>query len=79
VGRLSTSGGYAGETWNIPANELNGPAPGVVRIVVETPARQPRRRRVRVEADYPANSDTRARQSKEVSWDLDRDTKEGRS
>jgi hypothetical protein len=77
--RLATSGNYEGETWKIPASELNGPAPGVVRIVVETPASQPRRRRVRVEADYPANSDSRARQSKEVIWDLDRDKREGRS
>src|SRR4051794_6380407 len=42
--RISASGDYAGETWNVAADELNGPAPGVVRIVVETPAGQPRRR-----------------------------------
>jgi hypothetical protein len=71
VARLSASGEYVGETWELSASELNGPAPGVVRIVVATPAAQPARRRVRVEADYPARSQHSVRQSKDQMVELD--------
>src|SRR5690349_24829298 len=57
LARLATSADYAGETWEIAAQELGGTAPAVVRITVERPAAQPVRRRVRVEADYPSKSE----------------------
>jgi Tfp pilus assembly protein PilV len=67
VARLSQSADYKGETWELSADDLGGPAPGLVKIEVKTIESQPTRRRVRVQADYPRGADRRARQSKELT------------
>jgi hypothetical protein len=62
--RLASDAGYAGETWELSPKDLDGVAPGVVRIVVEPLEGRPRGRRVRVQADYPRDPPLRARRSR---------------
>jgi hypothetical protein len=49
---------------------LNAAAPGVVRIVIETPRAKPNRRLVHIEAEFPATAGSIVRQSKDLVWDL---------
>ena len=67
---LASDGGYTGQTWRIPADELGGKDGAVVKITVERPPEQPGRRRVHVRADYPDHPRHRARKSKQVIVDL---------
>jgi len=66
--RLAADRTYAGETWRITAEDFGPTAAtdveAVVKIEVETVARQPERRLVRVQADYPDHPEHRARQSR---------------
>jgi hypothetical protein len=66
LARLDHSGDYAGETWEIPAEDLGGRGSASVLIRVEKVADRPDRRKVRVQADYPSGSSLRARQSREI-------------
>ena len=65
VTRLSASGDYAGEVWEIPAEEFGGRGSAKVSIRVEGVADHSDRKKVRVQADYPAGSSLQARQSRE--------------
>jgi hypothetical protein len=70
--RLEKDPNYRGETWKISADDLGGPAPGVVTIEVE-PGRGPdaaRRRLVTVRADYPPEAPQRVRVTRAASHDL---------
>lgn len=64
--RLAAKPDFAGETWNIPAEQLGGSYAAVVRIRVESVRDQPKSRLVRVEADYPDHPQDRARESREA-------------
>ncbi len=68
--RLAASADYTGETWEVPAEELGGRAPGTVAIAVEPVPEHPERRKVKVRADYPAGSDRRSRQSREIEMSI---------
>jgi hypothetical protein len=68
--RLTADPGYTGETWNIPAAELDGRHPAKVVIAVRPAADRPQRRIVRVEADFPDHPQFRARFNKEIVVDL---------
>jgi Tfp pilus assembly protein PilV len=68
--RLEADSSYAGETWTIPPEELDGRDPASVSISVETSAGQPSRRVVRVVADYPSQFQDRVRRSRQVVLDL---------
>ncbi len=64
--RLAEPGDYAGETWEVPAEDLGGRGAGTVAIRVEPIADRPGRWRVRVRADYPSGSALRARRTREM-------------
>ena len=70
VARLAANADYAGETWNIPAEELAGGEAAVVRIHAETIADQPDRRAIHVEADYPDDPQHRCRKIKQIVADI---------
>lgn len=61
--RLSESGDYRGETWDLAAADLGGRDGGRVVIVVEPSAGRPDRRLVHVRADYPTDPTRRARRT----------------
>ena len=66
VARLGSPGDYAGETWEVAAEELGGRGAATVAIRVEKLPDRPDRRRVHVQADYPIGSNLRSRQSREI-------------
>ena len=66
LARLSASGDYAGENWEIPSEDLGGRGPATVAIQVNRAADQPDHRKVRVQADYPSGSTLRSRQSRDL-------------
>ena len=66
VTRLEASSDYAGENWEIPAEDLGGRGSATVSIKVEKVADGPDRRTVRVQADYPIGSSLWTRQSREI-------------
>jgi type II secretory pathway component PulK len=63
--RLVADANYAGETWTIPAEELDGNG-GVARIRVEAVADKPGAHRVSIEADYPDDPQHRSRCTKQI-------------
>ena len=68
--RLAADPTYGGETWSVPAAELDGKAGAAVRIRVEPIDGRADRRLVRVEADYPDAPHHRARRSKQAFIDV---------
>jgi hypothetical protein len=60
--RLAGQPGYTGETWDVPAAELAGPAQ--VQITVEPVENESSRRSVTVVAVYPVQATLRARLSR---------------
>lgn len=62
--KLSASGAYLGETWEIPAESLRSRDGAVVRIVVERVDGDSRRRRVTARADFPREGPSRARETR---------------
>jgi Tfp pilus assembly protein PilV len=64
--QLAADAAYRGETWTIPAKELDAHNAAVVRIEVQTVSESPKARRVRVQADFPNHPEHRARQTKET-------------
>ena len=68
--QLAASAEYAGETWDLTAQELSQDATGVITIEVEAVAGQPDLRLVRVLADYLRDGERRARHSVEVKVKL---------
>jgi hypothetical protein len=84
LARIAADRDYTGETWSISAADLGLPEPGqpsssakeadragVVTIVVDRPAGETNRRRIRVQADYPRGEPHRSRHSQEISLDLE--------
>jgi hypothetical protein len=65
VAKLRSSQDYRGETWHVPAEQLDGISPGVVEINVAAVSDQPNQLHVSVRADFPSDSDRRSRQSRE--------------
>jgi len=70
MARLDESADYAGETWNIPADQIGGASAGKVVIHVEPFQGQPSRRRVRATADFPDDPVRRHRHTQQVLVDL---------
>lgn len=68
--RLAADPDYRGETWHVPADELDGKAAAVVRIEIEPDGAIESRRQIRVQADYPDTSLNRARCSRQIAVDL---------
>ncbi len=84
LARITADRDYTGETWSIsatdlglseeglPGNSAQKPlTAGVVTIVVDRPAAETNRRRIRVQADYPRDEPRRSRHSQEISLDLE--------
>lgn len=67
VARLAADPGYAGETWEIPARELDSADDATVTIAVEKPAGDPKRRTIRARADYPRDPPRRARSTRQMT------------
>jgi hypothetical protein len=68
--QLAADAAYTGELWKIPAADLGGNEPGLVKIDVKTVADQSNRRLVKVEADFPDDPLDRVRYSKELTLEL---------
>jgi Tfp pilus assembly protein PilX len=68
--RLAEKADYAGETWNISAEELSARDAAAVEIRVAAVADHPDRRTIEVVADYPVELVHRARASKQIVVDL---------
>jgi type II secretory pathway component PulK len=64
--RLNGPTDYSGETWNIPAAELDGDSAGSVRIEVQMVPDQPKQRLVLVEAHFPDKADLGAVQRRRI-------------
>ncbi len=73
--RLKADAGYTGETWKLSADDLGGPDPGLVTIVVETSEEHADQRALNVRAEYPAGSSHAVRQSKRLLRGRDEDAK----
>jgi len=63
--RLAADPDYKGETWEVPARDLDSADDALVAITVE-PARGAKGRTVRVQADYPRDPTRRARHSRVI-------------
>jgi Tfp pilus assembly protein PilV len=59
--RLNGDADYAGETWQVPAEEIGGSDRAEVRIEIASVAEQPEQRRVTVLAVYPLDDDVARR------------------
>jgi Tfp pilus assembly protein PilX len=66
IARLNASAEFAGETWEVSAEDLGGRGAATVAIQVEKVPDRPARRKVRVQADFPIGSSLRSRQSIET-------------
>ena len=62
--RLAADPKYAGETWVVPAEALDGRSGATVSIEVQTLAEQPHRRAVRARADFPDQPEWRVRRTR---------------
>jgi hypothetical protein len=65
--KLAASPAYAGETWDLPAEELGGGHTGRVTISVEGPAKGVGLKRLRVRAEYPRDGALSIRLTKEIT------------
>ena len=62
--KLAAARDYTGETWTVPAEDLDARDAGLIAIQVEPVPDHPTRRRVTIVADFPRDADQRARQRK---------------
>jgi len=65
--RLQIDVNYPGETWNIPAADLNGRDSGRVRITVRKADKGSDGHRVTVEAVYPVGTERQVKRTKRIS------------
>lgn len=65
--QLAADPKYAGESWEVKAEELGGQHAGLVTIAVQAPEGDSKRRRIEVKADYPRDQDERSRISKALT------------
>ena len=68
--KLAEKADYSGETWELPAETLQGHDAAVVHIAVESVAGKSERRRVTARADYPRDGTSRARQTRVVEMNI---------
>jgi hypothetical protein len=59
---------YTGETWLVPAEELNSQYSGTIVIAVAADDANAKRRRATIEAHYPDEPVNRTRVVKEIVW-----------
>lgn len=69
--RLAADREYAGETWNLSADDLGTGRAAVVTIDVQEVENDAGRRAVRVRADYPNDSQQRVRQTKQIVVEIE--------
>jgi len=67
VHHLETDPNYQGETWTIPAADLNNRDSGRVRIAIRKPADGSAGRILNVEAIYPVGTPRQAKRTKQIS------------
>ncbi len=67
LARLAADPAYAGETWEVPALELDSPDPALVTITVARAPGENKQQEIRAEADYPREPSRRARYTKALS------------
>jgi Tfp pilus assembly protein PilX len=67
LARLAADPAYAGETWEIPARELDSPDPALVTITVGRAPGDDKHQEIRSQADYPREPSRRARYTKALS------------
>lgn len=68
--QLSTNPDYKGETWQIPAEEINGRHAGIVKIEIGPLTGYAEKRNVLIRADFPAGDLQRIRKSKQIVINL---------
>ncbi|HZW32326.1 MAG TPA: hypothetical protein VFF52_16555 [Isosphaeraceae bacterium] len=66
LARLTADPGYKGETWEVPARDLDSADDALVAITVEPARGGAHGRTVRVQADYPRDPTRRARHSRVI-------------
>jgi hypothetical protein len=66
IARLAADRGYTGETWEVPARDLDAVDDALVTITIEPARGVGQGRTVRVQADYPRDPTRRARHSRVV-------------
>jgi hypothetical protein len=64
--RLAADPKYAGETWAVPAEALDGRSAATVTIEVETLPEPANRRLVRARADFPDQPEWRVRRTRQA-------------
>lgn len=64
--RLNQPADYVGETWNVPADQLDGVSAGSVRIEIQDVPGQPKQRLVLVQAHFPDAADRGAVQRRKI-------------
>ena len=70
VARLAESAEYSGETWQVPAAQLDADDRCSVRIEVERDPARERARLVRVVAEFETNGQRVVRRTKEIKLEL---------
>ena len=66
IARLAVDPGYRGETWEVPARDLDSEDDALVTITIEPARGAAQGRTVRVQADYPRDPTRRARHSRAI-------------
>jgi Tfp pilus assembly protein PilX len=66
LAQLRATNAYHGETWKIPAEELNDDSNAAVEILVEAVSDHPNDRHIQITAAYPDDPIHRAQQSREL-------------
>ncbi len=69
--RLAADRDYAGETWNLSADDLGTGRAAVVTIDVQEVENDAGRRVVRVRADYPDDPQQRVRQTEQIVVEIE--------
>lgn len=72
VAQLAEKADYPGESWLIPSEELGGIDAARVEIVMESEAKNPARRLVKVSATYPIQSAKPHQAHRQINIDLSR-------
>jgi type II secretory pathway component PulK len=67
IAQLKEFPDYTGETWRIPAEQLNNTTPAEVVIKVKT-SDLVNQRKITVQADYPADTIHRSRKTRSTQW-----------
>jgi Tfp pilus assembly protein PilX len=72
LARIDADPAYTGETWDIPARDLDSADAALVTITIDLVSGDARRRCIRAQADYPRDPTRRARYTKSVILGLER-------